>query len=146
MALLALLHGRVGRTLLRSLPDYLQWIFGSERERPLVLYRMRSLFSLQLSDIGMRSPGLLRLVAALREQTQLYLLDISYNNFTLRGTRALLHSLKDPSFLPSLTVLMMRETMALDGEPEDAWDEHVAEFEEFEASGRASRMTFFNQG
>ena len=131
-----------GRALMRSLPDSLRWIFGSAREQSLVHYTRHGLWSLQLANIGMQSPGLVRLLAALREKPTLYLLDISYNDFILSGTRALLHSLKDSSFLPQLTVLLVHESRRVE-QPEEDCEQQVTELEEFEGSARVRAMSAF---
>ena len=38
--------------------------------------------------------------------SNLFLLDLSYNNFGILGTRTLLDTFKDPALFPSMTVLM----------------------------------------
>ena len=134
----------------QTLPESLHWTFGSARERPLLLKNPPVFVSMQLSNVGMRDAGLVRLVSALREEHSLFLLDVSYNEFGLLGTSTLLDALKEPTFLPSLTVLIAwGSCAAFDGleteeEQDTALHAQLACFEEFSRSDRGRGMKFLS--
>ena len=68
------------------------------------------LYEAQLSRVGLRDDGLLRLLTGLRVQPHTRLLNISYNHFTSVGLKALTNGLMHEGLMPKLEELNVHES------------------------------------